>query len=359
MPNIQDATKSYETWLAKHTTLVEADLALKHQHMAEDLFAFLRATFYRWMQLWPETCPDLTTAPTVLAVGDLHVENFGTWRDREGRLLWGINDFDEASALPYTLDLVRLAASAKLAIAANHLAIEPKDACEAILAGYTEGLEVGGRPFVLGEHHPRLREMALGKLRDPIHFWKKMDDLSTVRQPIPTSAKEALEQFLPERGLSYRIAKRVAGLGSLGRQRFVAIADWRGGRVAREAKALVASAYQWARGGDGSDEILYPTILDHSVRCLDPLVQLQGTWLVRRLAPDCCRIELADIPKERDEIRLLHAMGWEVANIHLGSKNAVKDVLCDLKKRPNGWLRANAKEMVRATTADWEEWMRR
>ena len=31
-----------------------------------------------------------------LSVGDLHVENFGTWRDSEGRLIWGINDFDEA-----------------------------------------------------------------------------------------------------------------------------------------------------------------------------------------------------------------------------------------------------------------------
>ena len=34
--------------------------------------------------------------PAVLAVGDLHTENFGTWRDAEGRLIWGINDFDEA-----------------------------------------------------------------------------------------------------------------------------------------------------------------------------------------------------------------------------------------------------------------------
>ena len=48
----------------------------------------------------------------MLAVGDLHVENFGTWRDADGRLCWGINDFDEADRLPYTNDLVRLAASA-------------------------------------------------------------------------------------------------------------------------------------------------------------------------------------------------------------------------------------------------------
>jgi uncharacterized protein (DUF2252 family) len=49
-------------------------------------------------------------------MGDWHVDSFGTWRNLEGRLTWGINDFDEAWPLPYTKDLVRLAASAKLAI---------------------------------------------------------------------------------------------------------------------------------------------------------------------------------------------------------------------------------------------------
>ena len=49
--------------------------------------------------------------PKVLAVGDLHIENFGTWRDSEGRLVWGVNDFDETWRLPYTQDLVRLTTS--------------------------------------------------------------------------------------------------------------------------------------------------------------------------------------------------------------------------------------------------------
>jgi uncharacterized protein (DUF2252 family) len=58
--------------------------------MAEAAFPFLRATFYRWMQIWPEVCPDLAKAPHVLGIGDLHVENFGTRRDAEGRLVWGV-----------------------------------------------------------------------------------------------------------------------------------------------------------------------------------------------------------------------------------------------------------------------------
>jgi hypothetical protein len=38
----------------------------------------------------------------------------------------------------------------------------------------------------------------------------------------------------------------VKGTGGLGCPRFVAIAKWRGGRVVREAKALVPSAWEWA-----------------------------------------------------------------------------------------------------------------
>jgi len=85
--NIVKSTRKYETWLASHTPIVKADLRLKHQRMGESAFPFLRATFYRWMQIWPELCPDLVKAPHVLGVGDLHVENFGTWRDADGRLL--------------------------------------------------------------------------------------------------------------------------------------------------------------------------------------------------------------------------------------------------------------------------------
>src|SRR5947209_20494158 len=97
--NIKKATKLYEDWLRGQTTVIEADLALKHTRMAEAIFPFMRATFYRWVQLFPKICPDLEAAPNVSGVGDLHVENFGTWRDKEGRLVWGVNDFDEAHTI--------------------------------------------------------------------------------------------------------------------------------------------------------------------------------------------------------------------------------------------------------------------
>ncbi|MFE2717157.1 DUF2252 domain-containing protein [Streptomyces mirabilis] len=46
--------------------------------------------------------------------GDLHAENFGTYMDANGRLIFNVNDFDEAYVGPFTWDLKRFAASVAL-----------------------------------------------------------------------------------------------------------------------------------------------------------------------------------------------------------------------------------------------------
>ena len=356
---IVKATRAYETWLARHIRLLPADLLKKHQAMAQDLFPFFRATFYRWMQLWPKACADEVRAPRVLAVGDLHVENFGTWRDIEGRLVWGINDFDEAYDLPYTIDLVRLAASAHLAIDTEQLNIPHQNACTSILGGYKECLEAGGLPWVLGGKHAWLYEMVKPILRDPPRFWQKLEALPTFTGRIPNNARRGLERMMPGECSKPRVAHRVAGLGSLGRQRFVALADYKGGMLCREAKALAPSAWDWARGFPKKDKdsgkIRYQKALDTAVRTLDPFVRLQGKWIVRRLAPDCSRIDLAAFPQEKDEARLLHAMGWETANLHLGAR-CTEAILADLSRRHGNWLHKAAQKMVAATIKDWKEW---
>src|SRR5579859_5053948 len=154
--NILAATKSYEQWMRRYTSVVESELRNKHQQMREDPFLFFRSTFYRWAQLWPKFCPELLNAPKVLAVGDLHIGSFGTWRDSEGRMCWGVDDFDDAYPLPYTNDLVRLAASAKLVIESGVLDLKFKQACNAILDGYQESLQSAGCPIVLAEQETNL-----------------------------------------------------------------------------------------------------------------------------------------------------------------------------------------------------------
>lgn len=355
--NIRTATSAYEIWLGKRMELLPADLRLKHQRMAESVFSFLRATFYRWAQLWPVVCPDLAKAPDVLGVGDLHVENFGTWRDREGRLVWGVNDFDEACRLPYTNDLVRLAVSAHLATKEKHFSSDLNSVCAALLAGYSQAHQERGRPFILAERHAWLRGLATGELREPIHFWDKLSRWPEAAHEMPNSVKQVLQRALPEAGLAFRVIHRPAGLGSLGRQRFTMLAEWRGGLVAREAKRLTASAWRWH--GNASDKgLLYARIIERAVRIPDPHVRVKGQWLIRRLAPDCSRIELASLPRVKEELKLLYAMGWETANIHLADSGAAAQAARDLKKRGSKWLREAVAQMSKATVADWEEWRR-
>ena len=366
--NVVKSTRQFEAWLAQRTHIDQKDLRLKHTNMKADIFMFLRATYYRWAQLWPQLCPDLAQAPHVLAVGDLHVENFGTWRDVEGRLIWGVNDFDEAWPMAYTVDLVRLAVSAHLAAAAGRLPLKREDICGTLLEGYRQSMSKKGCAFVLGENHPWLRLIAENELRDPVHFWAKLDALPTLKTEAPISAIDALEHLMPAPGISYRLTHRIAGLGSLGHARYVAIADWHGGRIAREAKALVPSSSHWAQSlqvrkheakKQGPAEILYQTIINHAVRCPDPFVQLRGRWIVRRLSPLCSRIELASLRAPETELRLLHAMGWETANIHLGTESARKSILHHLAKQKGKWLHQAAEAMLQSVRSDWEVWKKK
>src|SRR5258705_642798 len=151
--NVVESTQAYDRWLAQRLRIVKRDLKLKHRRMAQDPFCFLRGSFYRWAEVWPQLCTQLAAAPRVLGIGDLHVENFGTWRDSEGRLVWGVNDFDEAATVPYPFDLVRLAASIRLA---GEPGVSNHEAAAAIAEGYARGL-AAPRPTLLDEQETWMR----------------------------------------------------------------------------------------------------------------------------------------------------------------------------------------------------------
>ena len=357
LPDIVQATADFEKWAARHVNLIRSDVFLKHSLMAQAPFPFFRATFYRWAQWWPLLCPELARAPQVLAVGDLHVENFGTWRDLEGRLIWGVNDFDEAWPAAYTVDLVRLLTSAYLAIDADHLSLSRKEARQAIEQGYRDSLAKGGGPFILAEHHKWLRLVALNKLRDPVVFWKKILACPKYKGQLPKDVWKLIHGSMPLRTADYELKVRVAGLGSLGHPRVLALATWDGAHIVREAKQLTPSAWIWARHLQPS-KILSRKLVETSVRILDPHVHFAEHWLVRRLAPDCCHIEIQSLPEERNEERLAYYMGWETANIHLGSRKAIPAVRRDLAHRRNNWLHKAAKTMFQATLDDWKLWRR-
>jgi hypothetical protein len=205
---------------------------------------------------------------------------------------------------------------------------------------------------VLAERRRWLRRLALNELRDPVEFWAR---LLTLR-PVATGAPhDALRLMMPDPKLPYRVVRRVAGVGSLGRPRFVALAEWGGGLVAREAKAAVPSALVWIRRGETGTSAA-ARLLKQAIRVPDPFFAIHAGWVVRRLAPDCSRIELSDLPGRRDEQRLLRTMGWETANVHIGTNRAA--IRADLRRRPRRWLADAALRMTDAVRRDWRAWVR-
>jgi hypothetical protein len=154
--------------------------------------------------------------------------------------------------------------------------------------------------------------------------------------------------------MEYKVVRRQAGLGSLGQQRFVAIGVWQGGCVAREAKAMLPSAFVWVSGEVGHRQSNYENAIKSAVRSPDPFQV--GSWLIRRLSPDSNPIDIQTLPKHSDEEMILQAMGAEAANVHLGTKRQATSILKDLSKRKANWLRDSATRMSQAMEKDWNRY---
>lgn len=88
----------------------------KFRKMAASAFAFYRGSaclYYADVVRDQDAFAD-SAAGRVWIQGDLHAANFGTYMNSEGRLVFDVNDFDEAYVGPFTWDLKRLAASLAL-----------------------------------------------------------------------------------------------------------------------------------------------------------------------------------------------------------------------------------------------------
>lgn len=358
----QDNT-AFETWLRRQCKVVQRDLDEKHRKMADDPFVFLRATYFRWARCIETLCAELKDAPRVLSVGDMHIENFGTWRDAEGRLVWGVNDFDEAAAMAYPFDLVRLATSARLAPKARKKKARAMtnvaygEAAAAILDGYTKALK-RPRPSLLDEEASWMRPHVSCTDDERREFWDEVERYPRAKPAPPSHVAAALRASLP-RGASFdRFATRAAGAGSLGRPRFVAIADWCGGRIVREAKALVPSAWNWAHDREG--KLRFLDLARSRFRAPDPHLVLEraSRFIIRRIAPDSRKINLGDHANMRLELDLLWAMGFDIGAIHAATPGAPQKITADLRKRDADWLHAAAKTAAGAVEDDYGAWLK-
>jgi uncharacterized protein (DUF2252 family) len=113
------AARIVDTLVEAFSDLMAADPAAfrtKFRKMAADPFAFYRGSaclFYADMSKRDDPWADERTS-RVWIQGDLHAENFGTYMDGDGVLIFDVNDFDEAYVGHFTWDVTRFAASLAL-----------------------------------------------------------------------------------------------------------------------------------------------------------------------------------------------------------------------------------------------------
>jgi uncharacterized protein (DUF2252 family) len=246
-------------------------------------FSFLRGTFHVMAAdlIQERVAGAVPSAPEGLVVGDLHLENFGTYRGASGELCFDVVDFDGVGWGPLDLDLKRLCTSAMLLPGIEH---GPRLAAATLIAhAWADGVErLGGRfPIavwgldkaegwlqqLLREKGRRTRadlvaKVAPGKGRrrfgedgDPPKFahpakpWPGLvevalgdyyDHLKQLKADLPGKDWELLD-----------VAYRFKGTGSLGRFRFTALLGKGDERMILELKEAERSAIDLARNRNG------------------------------------------------------------------------------------------------------------
>jgi len=220
-------------------------LQSKFDRMRSSPFVFMRGACHLFYERLAEIeLPP--TAPLAWACGDLHLENFGSYKGDNGLVYFDLNDFDESALAPASWDVVRLLAS--LLTAAKSIGIDRSQAqalCRDFIAAYAGALQSGEARWVE-------RDTAQGlvqRLLDGLRKRKRVDFLDQRTEPgkkqrrrivcdgkrvLPVSDKAraravAVIEHCAETHADPRffkvldVARRAAGTGSLGLERYVVL----------------------------------------------------------------------------------------------------------------------------------------
>ena len=240
-------------------------LRRKFRLLRNDPYAFYRGTSRLFYRNLPRSAV-LTAAPALLVCGDLHLENFGAYKGDNRLAYFDLNDFDEAALAPFTLDLLRFVGS--IHVAARHLRLSTRQA-----KGLGSLFLDRYRQWILdGKARWLERSTAEGMVRDLLtgvikRTRRQLLKARTVRagagrrlrlneRALPIAKEErgrltsVIERFGAARGEPrfYRLldaARRVAGKGSLGLERYVLLVEGKGsprGNYLLDLKLAVPSA---------------------------------------------------------------------------------------------------------------------
>ena len=224
-------------------------MARKFELLRSDPFSFFRGTCHLfYSSLRPD--PVLAGAPAVLTCGDLHLENFGTYKGDNRLVYFDLNDFDEAALAPFTLELVRFVTS--ILVAAEHLGLSKPQAtrlCCIFVENYRRSIGDGKARWIerstadgmvkdlLHSLEERTRKELLDKRTERTKSGRRLlidekhtlaiaaDDRSRIKTLL---ARFAATTDHPEFYVLLDAARRIAGNGSLGVERYVLLVEGKG-----------------------------------------------------------------------------------------------------------------------------------
>ncbi|MDQ2889465.1 MAG: DUF2252 domain-containing protein [Gemmatimonadota bacterium] len=237
-------------------------------------YAVMRATPFSFMrgtcQLFYSSLPDVVTfsgAPPAWLCGDMHAENFGTYKGDSRLTYFDVNDFDECALGPLTLDLVRFLASIRVGASEWGISVDDTDTLvqRALLAYCTE-LSLGKPSWIERENArgavKRLFAQVAGRSRNELlnrytvrKGKRRRIAVDGVRLlPVTPSERTGVEQMMTTiadvaRDSEYfsvvDVARRISGVGSIAYARFIALVEGRGSpdrNVLMDVKLAHASA---------------------------------------------------------------------------------------------------------------------
>ena len=222
-------------------------LKLKYQLMSQNAFVFLRGTCHLFYEDLSKK-NDLPNSPLTWICGDLHLENFGSYKGDNRLEYFDLNDFDEASLAPAIWEITRILTS--IFVGFDSLSIplnEAKKAANLFLTTYADTLANGKPKYIepetskgivksflkaVGSRKQKelIRQRTVQKngkllfLIDATHLYK-ID--SKLKRDLISALNLWLKKNLDKQyGFKiHDVAFRVAGTGSLGVKRYVFLTE--------------------------------------------------------------------------------------------------------------------------------------
>ena len=161
-------------------------LAMKYLNLRANPFVFLRGTCHLFYARLPDASI-FQSAPPTWNCGDLHLENFGSYKGDNRLTYFDMNDFDEAALAPLSWELVRLVTSVQ--VGAATLSIRPDEAealCITLIEAYAHALACGKATWVERETSHGIIHQLLNDLRErqrALHLDKRTCLLYTSPSP--------------------------------------------------------------------------------------------------------------------------------------------------------------------------------